>query len=49
MKLGRLKVAIIGLLMTQVGERGRESYGLAMSPDKSLLVACGDAVVVVVA
>ena len=29
-----------------MGERGRELYGLAMSPDNSLLVACGDAVVV---
>ena len=30
-----------------MGERGRESYGLVMSPDKSLLFACGDVVVVV--
>ena len=29
-----------------MGERGRESYGLEMSPDNSLMVACGDAVVV---
>ena len=29
-----------------MGERGRELYGLERSPDKSLLVVCGDAVVV---
>ena len=44
-KLGRLKVAITSLLMTP-GERGRESYGLKMSPDNSLMVACGGEVVV---
>ena len=47
-KLGRLKVAITGLLMTP-GERGRESYGLKMSPDNSLMVACGGEVVVAAA
>ena len=40
-------MAIIGSLMTPGGGRGRESYGLEMSPDNSLLVACGDVVVVV--
>ena len=30
-----------------MGERGRESYGLEMSPDNSLLVACGDVIMVV--
>ena len=28
-----------------MGESGRESCGLEMSPDNSLLVACGDVVV----
>ena len=30
-----------------MGERGRELYGLEMSPYNSLLVSCGDVVVVV--
>ena len=30
-----------------MGERGRELYGLEMSPHNSLLVACGGVVVVV--
>ena len=30
-----------------MGERGRELYGLERSPDKSLMVVCGDEVVVV--
>ena len=44
-----LKVAITGFLMTPGGERGRESYGLEMIPDKSMLVACGGEVLVVAA
>ena len=44
--LGRLKVAMNGLLITPGGERGRELYGLEMSPHKSQLVACGANVVV---
>ena len=30
-----------------MGERGRESYGLEMSPDNSLMFVCGGEVVVV--
>ena len=37
------------MLMTLGGGRGRESYGLEMSLDNSLTVACGDAVVVAAA
>ena len=29
-----------------MGERGRELYGLERSPDKSLMVVCGDEVLV---
>ena len=32
-----------------MGERERESYGLGMSPNNSLTVACGDAAVVAAA
>ena len=42
-------MAITYLLMTPGGERGRESYGLEMSPDNFLLVACGGEVVIAAA
>ena len=40
-------MAIAGLIMTPGGERGRELCGLKRSPDNSLMVVCGDEVVVV--
>ena len=42
-------MAITGLLMTPGVGRGRELYGLERSPDNSLMVVCGDEVVVVAA
>ena len=46
-KLGRLKVAITSLLMTLGGGKRKESCEMVMIPDNSLLVACGDVVLVV--
>ena len=48
-KLGRLKVAMTGLLMTLDGGKRKGIVWTEMSPDNSLIVACGDAVVVAAA
>ena len=42
-------MAITGFLMTLGGGKGRELCGLERIPDKSLMVVCGDEVVVTAA